>query len=483
MKNGRILGIVLLLTAVSSLVCCEKIKDIAGLIPDDMKYTDNNLGYVKGGDKDIIHFVLGNLVTHDDETAFAGWGDDSFHSQMKDTLIIKPDTVVLSNGDTLFQAADTIIIKDIVNSARKRLDYYTDFEDRNKPHRARNRIPVYIKYTPDDANIRRVTLESSDTNVIRVSRSDRPLKFFLEVMDMGDCNITVTLEGNNIIRKTYPVRCVYTAYIIFYISRLSDLIDNPIQWIDYKVTTMPDKWYPFVMYVQDSLTLTSICEAEVWDAKEFFKTGKLVNKDSTLTDTVTSRLRSHVEVITRAHILKDDNPMGMIRLPFRDISSIAARDIEKTEFFWRVKQKDHDYEVLDYDENGELIWRDTTIVHEKIRLKGYKWKSSLEMGVDVVCGIPYVDFKSVVKLKGSLDGKTAVEVWSDAELASDEKALKALRITLLDNPMTGADRERLEKAAEETKKLVEKNPRDSAKWLPDFDEYGIDIDYVFNGDY
>lgn len=474
----RVAALVLVVTA-SVTVSCDAFRDAVGKMPEDFFDNEEELGYVLGGDKDISFFYLGDLQKEEGAEKFVGWLDDSQTGHLRDTLFIQQDTIVLSPGDTLFQAADTIVTEDFINYARRRLDYYFDPSNANEPDKVRNDIPVYVKYSPQDANISRVTIESSDTSVVTVRRTDRPLKFILKAKNLGDCDITVTLEGNNVVRKKYPVRVTHTAYIVFYVSRLADLLDSDYQKIDYKISNLPDKWYPLVMYFQDSLTVFSQVSGQRWDEEAYALTGMLRNTPFEERDTVVSPLRRHIKVIHRSDIVHPSYPLGMRRRQYRDVSDIAFTDREGKKFVWYVKDKEFEYTEVDY-RDGKLVFNDTSIIEQKVVKKGYRWEGVMQMGVDLVCDIPYVDFVYAVKLNSSNFEKEFFEYLENGAVLSDDKAQKTLSVVFLDNGLTERDEEMLRKAAEHSKQLIKNHPADSAKWFFDLSEYGIDVDYVWD---
>lgn len=441
-------------------------------------FSEENMGYVRGGDKDLVTFNLGDIQKLEGHDAFVGWLDDSQADHIPDTTIVEADTIVFAPGDTLFVKPDTVVTKDFMDYARRRIDFHMQARNANVPDIELNEFPAYIRYYPDDARVTRVTVESSDTSVMVIRPTDRPLKFIFVPKNLGDCNITVTLEGNNSITKTFPLRVTHTAYVVFYVSRLADLLDSQWQDIDFKITTLPDSWYPLVLYFQDSLTVYSSLHAQRWDEDEYHRTGNLVNEPFELFDTISSPRRRHVEVVTRDDMKDPRLPLGMRRKDFRSMADVGGRDRDGVRFLWTVKEKDFTYTDWDF-EDGKLIFRDTTIVDERIRLKGYRWQNVVEMGVDILCDLPYVDFKYAVKLKASRMDSETLDYDDDRVVASDAGASKVLSVVMLGNDLTDEDVERLRRAAQDSKQMIRDFPRDSAKWFFDLSDYGVDVDYIW----
>lgn len=238
-----------------------------------------------------------------------------------------------------------------------------------------NRLELRLK--PEDAVISSLSVTSSDTTIMKISKGKTRLDYRMKTLGVGDVNVVVKLVADGIpASKKYKIRVKEVLTLAVYVDAFWK---NPsLDKIRFYCSKLPPNMDRMAMTIKDSLVVDAVCmwkdeENGIYQYQEHKKTYQF-------------RKRKQDKV-------------------FREGKRFLVRDFGKV----------HD----DYIEGSEYI-NDTTVVERRY----YYEPQKAQFFIDVCSNSPYLYFEVITRQSNAYSGTEDVTHTDSETLVNDEEAVK-----------------------------------------------------------
>lgn len=221
-------------------------------------------------------------------------------------------------------------------------------------------LDVVFKYRPDNARVKSLALVSSDEDIISIGRGDAPMSYKFDLNGVGECDVTLTVEGNRTAVRTYRVIVTETMTLKVYMDAF--WLNNVTARLKYKTKSLPGNVKSMYMNVQDSATVIGMSRAI--DQRRGEKTFRSVG------DTTAYRLRQHTDRFRKGK-----------RVILRNVSD-AVRKYNNDMFCKSYLKVDESAKALYSASSMEIPWSIRKVAGETYDLtlfKGQKCEQSIRI--------------------------------------------------------------------------------------------------------
>jgi hypothetical protein len=251
-------------------------------------------------------------------------------------------------------------------------------------------------YKPYDAFIQTISVTSSDTTVVSVSKGTVPMGFKVKINGVGECDLRMRAIGNRTEDRIYHLKVTDKLTLKVYMDPF--WMNNLTARIKYRCKSLPKGVNQMYLDVRDSVTV--IGQARVMDQR------KGESEYRTVSDTTTFRLHQH-----RDKFKKDK------RVLLRNVSSAVRkynRDM-KAESFIRVSGYGAAGSGVRYvQQDGKWY---------KVEQSPYECKQ-IRLGLDVLSDSPYILFNVVMKKSQTPSSSDEDEEDTDDSDAENDEELQ-----------------------------------------------------------
>lgn len=297
-------------------------------------------------------------------------------------------------------------------------------------------LEMVAVYRPSDAYLESVSVTSSDTTVVSVSKGTVPMGFRVKINGVGECDLRMTAVGNETVRRTYHLKVTEQLTLKIYMDPF--WMNNLTARIKYRCKSLPRGIDRMYLNIRDSVTV--IGQARVIDQRRGDKEYR------TISDTTTYPLRQHTDKFR-----KDK------RVILRNVSDAVRKynSVKKESSYIRVSGYGSEGAGRRYvQQDGKwFVVEDAPYECRQVRL-----------GLDVISDSPYLLFNIVMKKSQTPSSSDEDEEDSDDSSGADDEELKDYFVIQFNENMTRSDRDSLSRRLNE---LVNTQP-DSLKWILDY---------------
>lgn len=394
-----------IVTAMFGAVClfsCERF-----LSPFESSYG----GEVGIGDKDITYIELGYPRDLDDYTGGRKGAKTDYGN-----LVMLVDSSRFSSLDYTGTGVDASSL-----DRSNVIDY--DWED----------MEMVAVYRPADAYVKSVSVTSSDTSVVSVSKGTLPMGFRVRINGVGECDLRMRAVGNQEHERTYHLKVTEELTLKIYMDPF--WMNNVTARIKYRCKSLPRGIDRMFMNVRDSVTV--IGQARVMDQRA----GETSYR--TISDTTVYPLRQHTD-------------------RFRKNRRIILRNVSDAVRKYNGEKKAVSYvRVSGYGASGPGV--------RYVQQDG-KWYAveespfecrQVRLSMDVLSDSPYLLFNIVMKKSQTPSSSDEDEEDTDDSDTGDDEELKDYFVVQFNENLSRSDRDSLSRKLHE---LVETQP-DSLRWI------------------
>ena len=257
-------------------------------------------------------------------------------------------------------------------------------------------VEMVAVYKPSDAFIQTISVTSSDTTVVSVSKGTVPMGFKVKINGVGECDLRMRAVGNRTEDRIYHLKVTDKLTLKVYMDPF--WMNNLTARIKYRCKSLPKGVNHMYLDIRDSVTV--IGQARVMDQR------KGESEYRTVSDTATFRLHQH-----RDKFKKDK------RVLLRNVSSAVRkynRDM-KAESFIRVSGYGASGSGVRYvQQDGKWY---------KVEQSPYECKQ-IRLGLDVLSDSPYILFNVVMKKSQTPSSSDEDEEDTDDSDAENDEELQ-----------------------------------------------------------
>lgn len=395
---------------VSSVVCATAVYSCDRILnPFDTEY-GGELGI---GDKDISYIELGYPRDMEDYTG----GKKKKGKTDYDDLVMLIDSVRFASiGYSGSEGVDPSSL-DRSNA----IDY--DWGE----------MEMVAVYRPSDAYVKSVSVTSSDTSVVSVSRGTVPMGFRVRINGVGECDLRMRAVGNETVDRSYHLKVTEKLTLKIYMDPF--WMNNVTARIKYRCKSLPRGVDRMYLNVRDSVTV--IGKATAMDQRAG-DTGY-----RTVYDTTAYRLRQHTD-------------------KFRKNRRVILRNVSDAVRKYNLDKRAVSYvRVAGYGSEGAGR---TYVKHEGnwyvVEERPFEC-AQVRLSMDVVSDNPYLLFDIVMKKSQTPSSSDDDEEDTDDGGNTDDGELKGRFAVEFNENMSAASRDSLSRRLHE---LVGMQP-DSLKWI------------------
>lgn len=142
-----------------------------------------------------------------------------------------------------------------------------------------------LSFSPFVAKVTKVTLESSNPDIVSFRNTDDILNFYLDVHGVGECDIKVVAEGINRLERTIHLRISAKIGLLVYTDAF--WLNNITARLKYKTTELPKGIRSIYLNVKDSATV--IGYSRIIDQRNGSRSFQAIS------DTTTYRIHQHTD--------------------------------------------------------------------------------------------------------------------------------------------------------------------------------------------
>ena len=355
---------------------------------------------------------------------------------------------------------------------------------------------VRMSYDPFVAKVSKVTLTSSNEDIVSFEDTDDILNKRMTVKQVGECDVTMVAEGVNTIERTYHLRIVGRIAIMIYTDPF--WLHNLTARLKYKTKQLPPGVKKLYMNVRDSVSVVGMCR--LIDQRKGEKTFKSVASDITFPlKQHTDKFRKGKRVILRnvsdavyhfnevktgySYMLVPDELKDAVKVGENILSvkfSITQKGgayymtilgqeipIDKYQLEWINRQ---------VKENGK--WPNNAKVVEENGVKYIRFEDSyvckqLRLAIDILGDNPYLIFDIMTKANQTPSNSDEDEDDPDEEFVNGAEEVVDSLGTQLKDYFTFTFVENMsqhvkDSLARELNRMIQEVP-DSTKWVFDID--------------
>lgn len=294
-------------------------------------------------------------------------------------------------------------------------------------------VEMVAVYRPSDAYLQSVSVTSSDTSVVSVSKGTVPMGFRVKINGVGECDLRMTAVGNETLRRTYHMKVTEELTLKIYMDPF--WMNNLTARIKYRCKSLPRGIDRMFLNVRDSVTV--IGQARVMDQRRGDSDYRIVS------DTTVYRLREHTDRFRKNR-----------RVILRNVSDAVRKynAVKKESSYIRVSGYGSEGAGKRYvQQDGKwFVVEDAPYECRQVRL-----------GLDVISDSPYLLFNVVMKKSQTPSSSDEDEEDSDDSPDTDDEELKDYFVIQFNENMKPSDRDSLSRRLHE---LVNTQP-DSLKWI------------------
>ena len=297
-------------------------------------------------------------------------------------------------------------------------------------------VEMVAVYKPADACIRSISVTSSDTTVVSVSKGTVPLGFRVKINGVGECDLRMRAVGNSTEERSYHLKVTEELTLKVYMDPF--WMNNLTARIKYRCKSLPRGVDRLFLNVRDSVTV--IGQARVMDQR------KGDTSYRTLSDTTVYPLRQHTDRFRKNR-----------RVLLRNVSDAVRKyNLDKrAESFIRVSG---------YGAAGPGT--------RYVRQDG-KWYAveeapfecrQVRLSMDILSDSPYLLFNVVMKKSQTPSSSDDDEEDYDDSDSGNDDELKDYFVVQFNENISAAGRDSLSRQLHD---LVNQQP-DSLKWILDY---------------
>ena len=183
-------------------------------------------------------------------------------------------------------------------------------------------VEMVAVYKPADAYIQSISVTSSDTTVVSVSKGTVPLGFRVKINGVGECDLRMRAVGNRTEDRTYHLKVTDELTLKVYMDPF--WMNNITARIKYRCKSLPRGIDQMYLKVRDSVTV--IGQAKVMDQRR----GDTDYK--TVSDTTTYPLRQHTDrfkmikstLVRMARKASDTGDLGLLTTSSGSLLAVCA---------------------------------------------------------------------------------------------------------------------------------------------------------------
>lgn len=367
------------------------------------------------GDKDISYIELGYPRDIEDYTGGRKGGKTDYSD-----LVMLVDSVRFASID--YSGAEGVDPSSLDPS--NPIDY--DWGD----------VEMVVVYRPSDAYVKTVSVTSSDTSVVSVSKGTLPMGFRVRINGVGECDLRMHAVGNQEVDRTYHLKVTEELTLKIYMDPF--WMNNLTARIKYRCKSLPRGVDRMFLNVRDSVTV--IGQARMMDQRR----GETSYR--TVSDTTVYPLHQHTD-------------------RFRKDRRVILRNVSDA-----VRKYNHDKKGKSYIRVSGYGAAGSGVGYVQQDGQWYAVEEApyecrqVRLSMDVLSDSPYLLFNIVMKRSQTPSSSDEDEEDTDNSDTGDDKELKDYFVIQFNENMSVSARDSLSRRLHE---LVETQP-DSLRWILDY---------------
>lgn len=123
-----------------------------------------------------------------------------------------------------------------------------------------------VNTNPTTAKVDKVTIESSDEDIMSFTPTKNPTLFMVNLNGVGECDVKMVVEGKNTLERNYHIRVVATVQLLMYMDSFWKTLISGKARIKYKPLKMPKGMSILGLYTRDSATV--IAMSRIFDMRD-----------------------------------------------------------------------------------------------------------------------------------------------------------------------------------------------------------------------